>query len=86
MKAFISEKAKKDLDDMSQDLRAVFIKHIEKILDLPPRRHMKHGIPYHVEDVTRQARMIYKIKEDHLQIIHCFKNHKEYEKWYKNYK
>jgi hypothetical protein len=47
---------------------------------------MKYGIPYHVEKVTKQARIIYDIREDMIYIIHCFGNHKEYERWYKSYK
>ena len=86
MKAYISGKAKKELDGMGKELRVIFIKYIEKMLKLPPGRHMKHGIPYHVDDITKQARIIYQINDDCLQIIRCFKNHKEYERWYKSYK
>lgn len=87
MKPVFSGHAKKELESMSKDLKKIFKKHLKKIQQMPPRRHLKHGIPYHVENVTRQARMIYHyIEADTLYILHCFKNHKEYESWYKSYK
>jgi mRNA-degrading endonuclease RelE of RelBE toxin-antitoxin system len=86
MKAFISERAKKELDEMNSELAEAFLVHIEKLLGMPPRRHLKHGIPCHVENVTKQARMIYEIDGENLQVLHCFSSHKEYERWYKSYK
>ncbi|VVB99261.1 Uncharacterised protein [uncultured archaeon] len=47
---------------------------------------MKCGLPYLVEEVTKQARIIYQAESDKLFIFRCFANHKEYEKWYKSYK
>lgn len=49
----------------------------------PPQKHMMHGIPCHVERVTKQARIVYQIKEDMINILHCFEGHKEYERWHK---
>lgn len=85
MEVLFSEAAEKELDDMDQQLREFFLKHAEKIKAMPPRRHMKFGLPYHVEDVTKQARMVYHIEEKNIYILHCFKNHKEYERWYKSF-
>lgn len=86
MNLFFSATAKKQLEDLPPELKPLFFKHFEKILQMPPRRHMKYGIPCHVEDVTRQARIIYETEGDHLYVLQCFKNHKEYERWYKAYK
>jgi len=86
MELIFSDSAKKELENLPQDLKAVFLKHLEKIQFLPPRKHMKHGIPFHVENVTKQARIIYNAKGDQTYILHCFKSHKEYERWYKAYK
>jgi len=86
MDLVFSDAAKKELKDLPQDLKTIFLKHLNKIQHMPPRRHMKHGIPHHVEKVTKQARLIYNVEEDKLYILHCFKNHKEYERWYKSYK
>jgi len=86
MEAFLSEKAKKQLKDMPADLRGYFIKHMEKIQEIPPRKHMKYGIPCHVEKITKTARLIYQIEEDRIYVLQCFSDHKEYEKWYRAYK
>ncbi len=86
MKADFSEKAEKELDEMDKSLRKLFIKHAEKITAMPARRHLRFGLPFNVEEVTRQARMVYNIEEETCYILHCFKNHKEYERWYKSFK
>lgn len=82
MRVAISEKAEKDLDDMEPALRKFFFKHIEKISQMPPRRHMRFGLPYNVEDVTKAARLVYYTENETLFILRCFSRHKEYEKWY----
>ena len=86
MKTEFSEKAEKELDEMDKSLRKLFIKHTEKISAMPPRRHMHFDLPFNVEEVTRQARMVYNIEEETCYILRCFKNHKEYERWYKSFK
>ena len=86
MKIRISEKAERELDEMEPKLRELFVKHMEKLIDMPPRRHLKFGMPFDVEDVTQQARMIYYPEGEVLYILKCFKNHKEYERWYKSFK
>ena len=86
MKIVFSKKAEKELDDAEQNLRKLFIKHSEKISLMPPRRHLRFGLPFNVEEVTRQARIVYNTEEGVCFILHCFKTHKEYEKWYKSFK
>jgi phage-related protein len=86
MELVFSDSAKKELANLPQDIRAVFLMHLEKIHSGPPRKHMKHGIPCHVEKVTKQARIIYDIGEDRTYILHCITSHKEYEHWYSSYK
>jgi mRNA-degrading endonuclease RelE of RelBE toxin-antitoxin system len=86
MELFFSNSAKKELENLPKDIKAIFLMHLEKIQEKPPRKHMKHGIPCHVEKVTKQARIIYNIKGDRTYILHCFINHKDYEHWYKSYK
>jgi mRNA-degrading endonuclease RelE of RelBE toxin-antitoxin system len=86
MELVFSDAAKKELSHLSQDMKAVFLLHLEKIHSRPPRKHMKHGIVCHVEKVTRQARIIYDISEDRTYIVHCFTSHKEYEHWYNSYR
>jgi len=77
-----SDDSLKDLQKFEKQLQAFFIRHVEKLQKMPPRRHMRHGLPWHVENVTQQARLLYKEKEGVLQIVRCFATHKEYERWY----
>ncbi len=86
MELIFSDDAKQELENLNQDMRKIFLLHLEKIHARPPRRHMKHGIPCHVENVTRQARIIYDTQGDRTYILHCFASHKECEQWYKSYK
>ncbi len=78
--------AKKELENLPQDLIVLFMRHFEKMQETPPRKHLKHGIPCHVEKVTKQARIVYALEGEDIYIFHCFKGHKEYERWYNSYK
>lgn len=86
MKIEFSEKAEKELEKMDNSMVKLFFKHAKKVAKMPPRRHMRFGLPFNVEEVTRQARMVYNIEGDTCYVLHCFKNHKEYERWYKSFK
>lgn len=86
MELLFSDSAKNDLENLPNETRTAFLRHLEKIETAPPRKHLKHGIPYHVEKVTKQARIIYGIRGDQIYILHCFSTHKEYEHWYKAYR
>ncbi len=78
--------AEKEYQKMKGQLQDFFDKHIEKLANMPPRRHMRFGLPYHVEDVTRQARLIYRLQDERLYVTHCFSSHKEYESWFRSFK
>ncbi len=86
MKIIFFESAEKELEKLDKATNMLFGKHIEKIVSMPPRRHLKFGLPFNVEEVTRQARIVYKIEDETISIIRCFSTRKEYEKWYKSYK
>lgn len=81
-----SEKAEKELGDSDLGLRKLFMEHARKIAGMPPRRHMRFGMPFNVEEVTRQARIVYKMEGGKCYILHCFEKHKDYERWYKSFK
>ncbi|MFA4855526.1 MAG: hypothetical protein WC634_02995 [archaeon] len=81
-----SEKAETELDKMDKSLQELFIKHAEKISQIPQTRHLRFGLPFNVEEVTMQARMVFQKDEETVYILHCFKSHKEYERWYKSFK
>lgn len=86
MTLIISEYADNELEKMAPEIRKRFLGHLLKIQQNPPRKHLRFGLPFNVEKVTKQARLIYQIENDDVFVLHCFKNHKEYEKWYKSYK
>ncbi len=86
MKVEFSENAVKDLDAMDKATYISFRKHLMKITMLPPRRHLRHGMPYSIEEVG-QGRIAYQVddEDETLYIIRCFAAHKEYEKWYNSF-
>ena len=86
MEVVFAENAVREFERFSRDLQILFLSHFEKIQFMPPRRHMKYGIPFHALKVTRQARIIYEIWEQTLYILHCFTDHKDYEQWYNSYR
>ena len=82
MEPVFSPNAEADLDAMDASLRKLFLSHAEKLSKMPPRRHLKFGLLYFVEKVTKQARMIYDVEGETLSVLRCFLTHKEYETWY----
>jgi len=85
MKIIFHDDALRDLQSFDKTLKGHFVRHIEKLSKMPPRRHMKFGLPYHVENITKQARLIYNERGEDLYIIRCFGTHKDYEKWYRSF-
>ena len=83
MKVLFTEKARKEFLGMERTMQERFKSAILKIKEYPHRKHLKYGLPYYVIKVTKQARIIYEIEEEVIYILHCFKTHKSYEKWYK---
>lgn len=86
MKSEFTDEGRQDFLALEKQLQVFFKKHIEKLLQMPPRRHLKFGVPHNVEDVTRQARMVYNIENETLFVVKCFATHNEYEKWYAQFK
>ena len=86
MEVIITIRATEDLLSFDNSLRIYFKKHIDKLINNPIKKHMRFGLPFFVENVTKQARLVYNIDGEELYLLKCFKNHKEYERWYKSYK
>lgn len=86
MNVSFSDQAQKDFDSFDKQLQGFFRSHIDKLCRMPPRRHLKFGLPWHVEDVTKQARLVYNEEGDLLKVVRCFSTHKEYEKWYSSFR
>ncbi len=85
MDVIFYEEAREDLKGLERSQLELFFRHIKKISQLPPRRHLKFGMPFNVEEIG-QGRIIYQVKEEKLFIIRCFSDHKDYEKWYRSKK
>jgi hypothetical protein len=79
----IFDHALEELQKMDSGLQKLFIKHIEKVSSMPPRRHLRFGNPHFVEKVTKSTRFAYKIEDGTVHVVRCFATHKEYENWYK---
>ena len=85
MKILFHDDALKDLQSFDKTLKGQFARHIEKLSKMPPRRHMRFGLPFHVENITKQARLLYNERGECLYVIRCFGTHKDYEKWYRSF-
>ncbi|MCR4335371.1 MAG: hypothetical protein NUV57_02430 [archaeon] len=83
MEVIFSRNSQKDLDSIDSYLRKLFFLHAEKISANPTKKHLRHGLPFFAEKVTKQARIVYNFSDESLLILRCFKTHKQYEKWYK---
>lgn len=90
MKIIFSEKAQKELEAFDKTICVLFLEHAKKISTMPKSRHLRFGVPFNVENVTKQARIVFQKEEENgeetLTILHCFSTHKEYERWYKSYR
>ena len=81
----LSTAAERDMDCMDQSVRRQFTAHFDKVQHMPPRRHLRLGIPFNVENVTSNSRFVYAIDGETLTVLRCFATHKEYERWYKSF-
>lgn len=79
----IFDEALEEIQKMDHGLQELFIRHIEKVSNMPPRRHLRFGTPHFVEKVTKSARFAYRIENETVYVVRCFSTHKEYENWYK---
>jgi len=79
----LSKDAECELESMDSTLMLMFVRHIEKVSNMPPRRHLRFGNPHFVEKVTKSARFAYRIENETVYVVRCFATHKEYENWYK---
>ena len=80
----LADEAIKDIRKMDKILKQRFRSHFEKLARMPPRRHLRFGLPFNVEEVSGAARCVYDIQEEELTVARCFSTHKEYERWYKS--
>jgi len=81
-----SDDFKNDLLKQDKLLQIIIYKKILKISfeTLISRKHLMYGQPYFVEKISESSRLVYNISENKLYIIWFFRDHKDYEKWYKS--
>lgn len=61
------------------------VKKIRKLLEFPKKRHLKKGAKFFVDEIG-QNRIIYRVFEENKEVRFYFiGNHKEYEKWFKQF-
>jgi Txe/YoeB family toxin of Txe-Axe toxin-antitoxin module len=80
-----SENALYNLRKMDNVLKKLFLAHVEKLSKKPIKKHLRFGLPFFVEKVTKQARIVYNLEENVVYILRCFESRKEYERWYKRF-
>lgn len=57
MELIFHEDAEKDFSQLDKTLRIYFWNHIQKLKENPKiGRHLKFGVQFYVEDVTKQGR------------------------------
>jgi mRNA-degrading endonuclease RelE of RelBE toxin-antitoxin system len=86
LEVIFSRKAQKDLDSIDLSIKKIIFALIEKNAPNPLGMHMRHGLPFFVENATRQARIIYNQEDKNLLILRCFQTRKQYEKGYKSFR
>ena len=86
MNVIFSDQEQKEIASFERQLQGFFQNHVDKLSRMPPRRHLKFGVPWSVEDVTRQARLVYDEEDNTLRVVRCFATHKEYERWYNSFR
>lgn len=72
-------------DKLESQLKERILKKIQKILEFPQKRHLKKGADYFVDQIG-QYRIVYRIFEERKAVKFYFiGNHKDYEKWFKQF-
>ena len=78
----VTPDAQEEFARLDNSLKLIFAKHLKKFERLPPRRFLKTGLPYAIENVG-QGRAVCKCEERTVTVLHIFPTHKEYEQWYR---
>jgi len=83
--AAYDEEWPKYFNKLENEIRERVAKKIKKILEYPQKRHLKKGAEYFVGEAS-QYRIVYKVFEENKEVRFYFVgNHKEYERWYRQY-
>ncbi len=72
-------------DKLDNQIKERTAKKIQKILERPQKRHLGGNAKYFVDEIG-QYRILYMVFEEKKEVRFFFiGNHKEYEKWYKQF-
>jgi len=75
---------RKDFDNTDKLMQEMIFKKIQYIREENvSRKHLHFGSPYFIAKVTTSSRIVYKIYNQKIICIRFFKDHKDYEHWYK---
>lgn len=81
----VQEDAKKQILELDFSIREQILKRIKRMESGPAGRHLKYGLPYCIEEIG-QYRIAYTSNEQSKEkIIYFVGNHKDYEKWFKQF-
>jgi len=84
-KATFDENWPKHFNKLDPTIKERVVKKIKKILEFPKKRHLKKGARFFVDEIG-QNRIVYRVFEENKEARFYFVgNHKEYERWYKQY-
>lgn len=72
-------------DKIEHTIKERVTKKIQKILERPQKRHLKSRAKYFVDEIGQYS-ILYMVFEERQEVRFYFVgNHKEYEKWFKQY-
>lgn len=84
-KESFDEKWPEYFNSLDHTIKERVAKKIKKILEFPEKRHLKKGARFFVDEIG-QNRIVYRIFKENKEVRFYFVgNHKEYEKWYKQF-
>jgi mRNA-degrading endonuclease RelE of RelBE toxin-antitoxin system len=84
-KATFDEDWPKYFDRLDDETKERVSKKIKKILEFPEKRHLKGNAKFFIDEIG-QNRITYRIfKENEEARFYFVGNHKEYEKWYRQF-
>jgi len=81
----LAEQAQREFAALDASVKRAFVRHLVKLETAPPRKHLKGGRGYSVEEAG-QGRIVCQQQGDTLLVLHVFATHKEYESWYRQKK
>jgi len=84
-KAGYDEDWPKYFNKLDNTIKERVAKKIKKILEFPKKRHLSQRARFFVDEIG-QNRIIYRVLEEGREVRFYFVgNHKEYERWYKQF-